>query len=37
MTETQIIAFVVAPLALAALGWAVALATDWLAHHPRDV
>jgi hypothetical protein len=29
MTATQLIAFVAAPLALLALGWAVALAVDW--------
>ncbi len=33
MTELQLIGFFVAPLALLAVGWAVALAVDWRAHH----
>jgi hypothetical protein len=31
MTEIQIFAFIVAPFALLAIGWAVALAVDWQA------
>lgn len=31
MTEIQFIGFVVAPLALLVVGWAVALAVDWRA------
>ena len=33
MTQIQLIGFFVAPLALLAIGWAVAIAVDWRAHH----
>lgn len=33
MTQIQIIGFVVAPLALLVVGWAVALVVDWQARH----
>lgn len=33
MTPVQLVAFVIAPLTLLAIGWAVALAVRWQAHH----
>lgn len=36
MTDIQIIAFIVAPLALLVIGWAAALIIDWRARHARN-
>jgi hypothetical protein len=33
MTSAQLVAFVITPLALLAIGWGVALAFDWRARH----
>ena len=37
MNQFEILAFVVMPIFLAAFGWVVALAVDWLDRHPHDI
>lgn len=32
MTSTELFAFVILPLSIAALGWAIVLAVDWHGH-----